>query len=108
MSKDIFREIEDGEDCTDILVKVIIALALAGAIFVLLIAGVSMYDDATRVDPVSVYGNQIRQYEADPQWVAEQKRLALKHGPDRPIFYEPDHTPWYWCGPDNNQKCRLQ
>jgi hypothetical protein len=105
-SKNIFREIHQDEDCTDIVIRCMICVAIGGAVIILLISGWSMMQSAVIQEAENArYQKELRQMEADPVWQAEQRCLKKKHG-DYIVTYKPGQVPFYHCGPDGKAKCK--
>jgi hypothetical protein len=102
--KSIFRDINEGEDVSDIVKKLIVVIVVGAAVIILLIAGWALYRSVPKATAIEVYGQELTQREADPAWRKEQRRLRKKHGADQVPIYEPGRTPYYKC--NNGQKCR--
>ena len=106
MKKSLTREIHDGENCTDIVVKCGLFIGGAFLVAVLLIVGWTMMNQVREADVASErYQKELTQREADPAWQKEKLRLRRQHG-DHVIIYEPGKIPYYRCGQYGKDKCK--
>lgn len=107
MKKSIFRPIQNDEDCSDIIGRWLVLLAVIVVFYICLMGGWSMYEQATTTS-INDHYQWMRQLEADPEWKAEQERRHARHGKDNVIIYEPDREPYYYCGPEKKDKCKFR
>jgi D-alanyl-D-alanine dipeptidase len=97
--KNIYRQITDNDPVSVPVMKGIAAVCAMIAVLMVLMAALTIWNQ-----PIPVNNDNVV-YEADPDWAAEQKRLARKHGPGHVIIYEPGETPYYYCGEHKDRKC---
>jgi hypothetical protein len=96
--KNIYRQLADNDPVSTPVMKGIVAICAICALFIVVSALVSIWNQPPK------RANRIIE-EADPEWIAEQNRLARKHGPEHVIIYEPGETPYYYCGEKKDRKC---
>jgi D-alanyl-D-alanine dipeptidase len=97
--KNIYRQITDNDPVSVPVMKGIAAVCAMIAVLMVLMAALTIWNQ-----PIPVNNDNVV-YEADPDWAAEQQRLARKHGPGHVIIYEPGETPYYYCGENKDRKC---
>lgn len=96
--KNIYRQLADNDPVSTPVMKGIAAICAICALFIVVYALLAIWNQPT------ISSSRI-EYEADPEWIAEQNRLARKHGPEHVIIYEPGETPYYYCGENKERKC---
>ena len=96
--KNIYRQIADNDPVSVPVMKGIAAVCAICALFIVVSAILAIWNQPAKSSSRIEYG-------ADPEWIAEQDRLARKHGPEHVIIYEPGETPYYYCGKNKDQKC---
>lgn len=50
---------------------------------------------------------QLEEQQASAEARAQWKRLRKKHGYPTGVIYEPDRTPYYFCGKERKEKCKF-
>jgi len=102
---DIFREIKDGEDVSDIVRHFLIWVA-AISIFVAFVIWLVAYPHALD-NPAAAFLAQLERQAATPEGKKEWQRLIKKHGRQSVIVYEPGQAPYYKCGKNGKEKCKF-
>jgi len=85
--KNIYRQLADNDPVSTPVMKGIAAVCAICALFIAVSAILAIWNQPAKSSSGIVY-------EADPEWIAEQNRLARKHGPGHVIIYEPGETPY--------------
>jgi hypothetical protein len=106
-SKSILREIHDGEDVSDVIVKFFLWFGIIGALLIIVIALGVIRQQPDPDDRLKTYSSQLLQQKADPDWQRERERLRKKHGYPGAVIYEPGRHPYYRCGADRREKCKF-
>lgn len=102
MSKSIFREIHQGDDVSDIIVRCMASVFGVAVVVMLLLAGWAMYQNRTE-SGAETYRRELIQREADQEWRKAERNLRKKHGSPG-VIYEPGREPYYID--KNGRKCR--
>lgn len=98
--KRIIQQIKENEPVSVTFMMFVVGVCAAGILF---IAGAALLTIWNQPIPI----NHDITHEADPDWIAEQKRLLRKHGENQTVIYEQGKTPYYYCGKNRDKKCLL-